>query len=365
LLDVCLGVQRQQLFSGLTAYHEQFLPPGKLKLILETAGSLGAIFDTKLGTLPGDVERRYSMKMNALPEQEVPAQRLARTQDPMATYAFISQGFNLANRIGISHVMVHADSPSTVAEINRARGDISVLWILSNRGEVVDSECGDPVFISKNPDLGKDDQIRLALFSALLQNQVGLGERILTLSGPDESPHITKISSVVPGEEFSWLNTESLNALRQFAHTPVLERVIHLALRFSKEGIEGKQLGAIFVIASPESVENHLKQTKLNPLFGHPEESRSVLSKSFTESLRALASIDGAVIIRPDGIVESAFMYIEAPTEKIQAREGWGARHVSAASLTSVTDALAVVVSENGTVTIMWDGKPVLELSPA
>ncbi len=364
ILDIALDYSARAPFEGLTAHVDPILPPGKLQDLLETAGKLGVAFETKLGALPADIAQQYSQRMTQPPEEEAPQERFLRQGDRMLTYSMIAVGMELAKRNRVKQVLVHADSPSTVAEINRARGKLGVIWIVgSDSIAASSSHSGDMVYVARNSELGKDSQVRLALFSALLQGHVGLGERVLTFSGPDKSKHLDRIAFAVPGREFSWLDASSLEELKAFANKQVLERIINVALRLGSEGLEGKYFGATFVIGELKELEPHLKQGLLNPFKGHPAERRSVLDKNFLETLRAFAAIDGAVVLSPEGIAERACVLLDVQTGSIEAQEGWGARHVSAASLTAVSNALAVVISQtSGMVTLMWDGKPLLEL---
>ncbi|MCB0354893.1 MAG: DNA integrity scanning protein DisA nucleotide-binding domain protein [Bdellovibrionales bacterium] len=366
ILDVAFDRTFELPFRGLSSFDEPILPPGKLRQILEAGGKLGATFETKLGVLPEDVANRYSLQMSVSADEEAPEERHLKHYDRVVTYSVISNGFRLAKEVGISKVLVHADSPSTVGEINRARGNLGVIWILGDSESIqVSVPPGDMVYQTKNPILGKDTQVRLALFSALLRGEVGLDQRVLTFSGPDDSRHLDKISLAVPGRVFSWLTPESLSALKEVSNSLVLEKIIHIATRFANEGYEGKKFGATFIIGDPEELAPHLNEKKrLNPLLGHPESARSIFDDGFIESLRTLVSTDLAVVIRPDGVAEKAWVYLEAPTENVEPLEGWGARHISAASVTAAKPVLAVVISQtSGRVTVLWGGKALLELS--
>jgi DNA integrity scanning protein DisA with diadenylate cyclase activity len=107
----------------------------------------------------------------------------------------------------------------------------------------------------------------------------------------------------------------------------------------------------------------HLQQLVLNPCLGHPRKARSIYNPDFLETLREYAAMDGAFIISPKGVVEAAATYLAATTGRVDLRSGLGARHAAAASITSVTDAVAIVLSESsGTITAFHRGSPILEL---
>jgi DNA integrity scanning protein DisA with diadenylate cyclase activity len=83
------------------------------------------------------------------------------------------------------------------------------------------------------------------------------------------------------------------------------------------------------------------------------------------EQIKDLAQLDGAVIIRRDGVAVAACMYVDAPAEGITLSKGLGARHWTAAAVSRATKAIAVVVSQSsGTVRIFQNGEVVLHIEP-
>jgi DNA integrity scanning protein DisA with diadenylate cyclase activity len=143
-------------------------------------------------------------------------------------------------------------------------------------------------------------------------------------------------------------------------------RILDIAIRFAEQGREGRPIGTTFVLGRYKELEPYLKQLILNPCKGHKKSTRNIHNPEFIETLRELSTLDGAFIISTRGVVERAATYLDPPSdrEKIRIAKGSGARHASAAALTSVTDALAVVVSESSSsVTAFYDGSPILEIN--
>jgi DNA integrity scanning protein DisA with diadenylate cyclase activity len=75
------------------------------------------------------------------------------------------------------------------------------------------------------------------------------------------------------------------------------------------------------------------------------------------ETIKELALIDGAFIVRGNGVVEAAGCLIQAKAEEIVLPGGLGTRHAAAAAITHVTDSLALVVSSSGQVTYFRKGQ--------
>ena len=68
--------------------------------------------------------------------------------------------------------------------------------------------------------------------------------------------------------------------------------------------------------------------------------------------------MEGAIVIRRDGMAEAACIYLDVLAEGITLSKGLGSRHWAAAAISRKTKAIAVAVSQSsGTVRIFQDGK--------
>lgn len=146
--------------------------------------------------------------------------------------------------------------------------------------------------------------------------------------------------------------------------TTVLKRIINIAIEISREGREGRKIGTMFVVGDEQAVMAHSRPLILDPLKGHPESDRKILNAGLNETIKELAMLDGAFVVSGTGIFLSAARYIHSEVKDIQIPLGLGSRHIAAASITHVTRAIAVVVSESSVVRIMLDGKVVYEITP-
>ncbi|MFL5318277.1 MAG: DNA integrity scanning protein DisA nucleotide-binding domain protein, partial [Myxococcaceae bacterium] len=96
---------------------------------------------------------------------------------------------------------------------------------------------------------------------------------------------------------------------------------------------------------------------------GMSEADRNVLDPNIREALKNFAVLDGAFVIREDGVVLAAGRYLSASNESVKIPLGLGARHAAAASITAETRCIAIVVSQtSGAVRLFKEGNIVLEL---
>jgi diadenylate cyclase len=151
---------------------------------------------------------------------------------------------------------------------------------------------------------------------------------------------------------------------RREVNTRVLEQTVALAVEIAREGREGRKIGTLFVVGDSEKVLRRSKPLILDPLHGHPDESKRIDDPDVRETLKELAQLDGAFVVSDEGVVLSAARYIDAISERLNVPLGLGSRHVAAASVSMQTNAVAIAVSENSTVRMFDDGELVSEIIP-
>ena len=151
---------------------------------------------------------------------------------------------------------------------------------------------------------------------------------------------------------------------RRGVNNRTLRRVVNLAVEIAREGREGRKIGTLFVVGDSEAVLGRSRPMILDPLYGHPHESKRIGDPNVRETLKELAQLDGAFVVSDEGVVLSAARYIDAASDHLELPLGLGSRHVAAASVSSRTDAVAVAVSESSTVRMFDEGELVAEIVP-
>jgi diadenylate cyclase len=151
---------------------------------------------------------------------------------------------------------------------------------------------------------------------------------------------------------------------RRGVNNRTLRRVVNLAVEIAREGREGRKIGTLFVVGDSAAVLEHSRPMILDPLYGHPHESKRIKDPDLRETLKELAQLDGAFVVSDEGVVLSATRYIDAASNHLELPLGLGSRHVAAASVSSRTGAVAVAVSESSTVRMFDDGELVAEIVP-
>lgn len=141
---------------------------------------------------------------------------------------------------------------------------------------------------------------------------------------------------------------------------------LHLSLGIAMKGREGKNIGTAFILGDEEEVLSRSHQMIINPFRSQdPNLEVNINKKKYWETVMEFAQLDGVFIISESGKVLSSGRYLDVDTRDIQIEKGLGTRHLSSASITRDTNAVAIAISESGgTIRVYMDGKEVIMIEP-
>lgn len=201
-------------------------------------------------------------------------------------------------------------------------------------------------------------QLRSAILVALTRGIITSTDRICCVGGMTGSNQFDTLVVVDIEREFqSLLTGAAADLLPEDVKPEVLERVIAVAMELAVEGREGRPVGCLFVVGDTDKVALLTKPLVLNPFFGYKEEDRNILNPFMDETVKEFSSIDGAFIIRGDGVVESAGSLVQATDSDHNLPSGLGSRHAAAAAISVAANCIAIVVSSStGQVTLFRRG---------
>jgi DNA integrity scanning protein DisA with diadenylate cyclase activity len=212
------------------------------------------------------------------------------------------------------------------------------------------------------------ERMSLALIEAVASDLLHTGAHVVTLyngieADPDRTEQIDTLSIIHLGEHLERLTPQDLRRLDTQVPLETLRAVVDLATEIGWEGREGKPVGTMFIVGDTRKVLSMSRALNFNPFRGYSEAERDVRDPRVREQIKDIAQMEGAIIIRRNGIAEAACMYLDAPAEGITLSKGLGTRHWAAAAITRKTKAIAVVVSQSsGTVRVFQNGEVVLHI---
>lgn len=267
-----------------------------------------------------------------------------------------------------SAVMLFADTFVGGVELNDTFGKIRTLLVTDSSGEVDEDDnkkrrisATIPVRSFSNNRLS---QLRSAMLIGLTRGIIKYNDRICCVGGVAQSNQFDTIVVVDVERELQSVLTRQRDMLPACVRPEVLERVLAIATELSIEGREGKPIGTLFVLGDSVQVRPYIKQLVLNPFYGYEEEERNILNPFMDETVKEYSLLDGAFVIRGDGVLESAGSLIHAHDIPAKLPSGLGTRHAAAASISLAADCIALVVSaSSGQVTLFRRGQmlPLIE----
>ena len=295
-------------------------------------------------------------------------QLLTKTIEPAGRAAIneiiLSHALDLATEVRAEAILLHADALHNLDCLQSLKSETTVLLVTS-RTELGTGKLSFPHRVIHLPFSGlkRVNQVDLALLLSLGHGFLAREDRIVSLFGNPDSGILDSLMVIDLSRELpTFLPTYPTDLLGDVA-PEVLERVLQIATTIAREGREGKAIGTTFVIGEYGQVRTMSRQLVINPFKGYTDEERSVLDPSLEETLKEFATIDGAFLIRGDGVVEAAGTYLRPDIAVEDLPSGLGARHAAAAGITSASAALAVVISQStGRVSLFKAGKPILVL---
>ena len=266
----------------------------------------------------------------------------------------------LASKGEVDHLLYVADHPLSAEELRGRPLKKKLIYAVTqeNLAEALKRK-GYAAVVIPDYEYSRVEKMKIALVAS--SGLVKEGDTVLCLTGEGRLLD-TLIKLRVGASQDETLPLETLNLGPEF-NRQVVERVLEIALTIGQEGFEGHPVGTIVVIGDSTSVMEKSKQLTINPFQGISEAERNILDPTIRDAVKNFAVLDGAFVIREDGVVLSAGRYLQSAMEDVKIPIGLGARHAAAAFITATTKALAIVVSQSsGAVRVFRGGEIALEL---
>jgi DNA integrity scanning protein DisA with diadenylate cyclase activity len=211
--------------------------------------------------------------------------------------------------------------------------------------------------------LSRASQLKSALLVCLARQVLQHGDRIVFLAGADGSGALDAVLVFNVGALPELFSLADATVFAGGVLPEVFERVLLLATQLAAEGREGRPMGTLFVVGDSGRVLAQSRSLVLNPFQGHPESQRNILNPGLDETIKEFSALDGAFVVREDGVVLSAGTQLVPSVAHSELPGGLGTRHAAAAGITASTTAVAVCVSQStGTVTLFKSGELVTSI---
>lgn len=283
-----------------------------------------------------------------------------------ATAALLALAVDAVGALGAQALVLLAEGPMDWQAVREAAGEIRVFVAAASPRHRDAAEAAGLVGLEVEPgESAIAERITLALIKAVADDHLKAGARVVAVYSGFEAETLDSITVVRLGEHLERLSASDLRALETSVPFETLKAVVDVAVEIGREGREGKPVGAMLVVGDARDVLTRSRTLGFDPFRGYKRRERNIRDVRVREAIKEIAQLDGAFVVSRDGTVEAACRIIDAPTAGLSLPKGLGTRHWSAAAITNVTSALAVVVSQStGTVRLFQEGEVILRIAP-
>lgn len=272
-----------------------------------------------------------------------------------------------AKDVSAKAILLYSDVAHDISVTEKSELFGNIIVITRGDREVPpDVENYDKVINVPDVDFPRLSQIKIAITKGIAAGLFGKGDKLVCLTGIPKFGYIDSLFVVDVGREFELMTSENISDIFEGVRPEVFETVLNIALELAAQGREGRQVGTIFILGDHERVLQLSRQMIINPFMGYKEEERNILDQNLRETIKEFSALDGAFVVKEDGVLITAGRHLNAALESKEFPQGLGSRHIAAAGITSVTDAIAVVISEStGTVRLFKKGKLFVDIEKA
>jgi DNA integrity scanning protein DisA with diadenylate cyclase activity len=277
---------------------------------------------------------------------------------------FLKAALSMAAKGEVDHFLYINDSPISPADLRGRPCRRKLVYA------VTDEKIAQTLIRKKERalvipayDYSRVERVKVALVSALSQGAFKEGDLVLCMTGKVGRPPDTLMQMRIGGSLDDKVAIEGVKLGDEF-NSQVVDALIQLALQIGQEGFEGHPIGTIMTIGDHTAVLEKSRQLTINPFQGLSEAERNILDPKIREAIKNFSVLDGAFVIREDGVVLAAGRYLTpGGDDQVKIPLGLGARHAAAAGITATTNCIALAVSQSsGAVRLFKGGNIILEL---
>ncbi len=279
----------------------------------------------------------------------------------------IDAAVQVAKKVKAKAVLIYVDSLNDVGSVAEKVKKVTRLILVARdeKDELRGKEHANKILRVPDLDLTRLAQIKMATLMAFSQRLLSPGEEFVFLVGIKGQSLDTLVTMTV-GKEFEIFQTVDQPKLTEHVKRVVFQQVLTIALELAQQGREGKPVGALLVVGDHKEVQKYCQQNIINPFRGYTEKERNILSDVIKETVKEFCTIDGAFVIKGNGVIVSAGTTLRPNISGEALPLALGTRHSSAAAITASTRSIAITLSEStGTVRVWRKGQMITEIERA
>lgn len=283
------------------------------------------------------------------------------------TQSLLSTIKNLARETCADMILIVANSGVSQADVHRLNATCQVLIVTRKKhflSGVEEKGVQRLTYDYSRSDGTHFEQLRQCVIRGLESGHIRRDARLVCLSRMLASRGVDAITVMDTSIGFDIYDSAKISTIAGDLPLKVIKTTLDLAINIGQEGREGELVGTLFVIGDSKRVLHHSRSMTFDPFRGYSDKEKNICNPDVHEGVKEVSLMDGAFIIREDGVILSGGRYISASVRGLTLPKGLGARHVAAAAITKTTRAMAMAISKStGTVRVFKQGKIVLQIN--
>jgi diadenylate cyclase len=282
-----------------------------------------------------------------------------KTKSASWTELMLKQAAAIASKVKADAILVHLETTEDIVPFLKVEGKKFKVIVVTKNELSLEKAAGLQCNTITLPDvyLTRDGYLKFGFLAGISKGILFKGDILVCVGGQIEKGYMDTIMILKVGDESEILSFAEESPFPKNIKPDIFESLLTLVMEMAYEGREGRPIGTTFILGDHEKVLQYSRQLVFNPFQGHSEDALHITKPEVRETLKEFSSIDGAFIVRDDGVALAAGRYLNAAHHGEPMPQGLGARHSSAAAITGVTDSVALVISESsGKVSIFKGG---------
>ena len=278
----------------------------------------------------------------------------------------VSRGKELSEAFQADAMLIMLDAPVDWEKLQKAAGDEILVVAADHEDKLAGAkEAGLSLVLLERQEAPVFEKLTQALLDSVADEILTPSSAVVAIYSGFEPGKMDSLSYIKLDQHLGRLTARDLRQLETRVPLEALKVVVDLALDIGREGREGKPVGTMFVVGDTRNVLKHSHPAGFDSVRGYNSRERDLHDRRVREAMKEVAQLDGAFIVKSNGVVDKSCRLVDAPHTNLTLSKGLGARHWAGAAISKQTNAIAVVVSEsNGTVRIFQDGEVILRIEP-
>jgi DNA integrity scanning protein DisA with diadenylate cyclase activity len=270
---------------------------------------------------------------------------------PRKNRAILEGAVHVARETGADAVILAASLAEEKRFLREALGPDARVLSAAGQNAQRDALADGEMLVLPEVHLRRRGRAKVALLEGLAAGVLSPGERVVVISGNSSNGEceLDTVAVIELTDDEDYLGAQidaPLSILREVADPATFDAVLGICVELGHEGKEGKRAGLLLTLGDADAVLEASHQLVLNPFEGHPEHERCVLHPATRRAVREFSGMDGAFVVRTDGVIIAAGRYLQELAPEHAVPSGLGTRHRAAAGITASTRSIAFVVSE-------------------